>query len=110
MVHLQNNSQHFGTGNCSKLLNRGSLATDHFPSRHPPPDSLWNAGPPEPLLSDFLGDCAGRTVPCDLVGDIWGLKRERQSEEGNTTEFFTIEGNKIREVEVYFGAAPKEPA
>jgi hypothetical protein len=27
------------------------------------------------------------------------------------TEFFTIEGNKIREVEVYFGSAPtKEPA
>jgi ketosteroid isomerase-like protein len=25
-------------------------------------------------------------------------------------EFFTIEGNKIREVEVYFGSAPKEPA
>jgi hypothetical protein len=24
------------------------------------------------------------------------------------TEFFTIEGNKIREVEVYFGSAPKE--
>ena len=26
------------------------------------------------------------------------------------TEFFTIEGNKIKEVEVYFGSAPKEPA
>ena len=27
------------------------------------------------------------------------------------TEFFTVEGNKIREVEVYFGSAPtKEPA
>jgi len=24
-------------------------------------------------------------------------------------EFFTIEGNKIREVEVYFGSAPKQP-
>ena len=26
------------------------------------------------------------------------------------TEFFTIEGNKIKEVEVYFGSASKEPA
>jgi hypothetical protein len=26
------------------------------------------------------------------------------------TEFFTIEGNKIREVEVYFGSTPKTPA
>jgi hypothetical protein len=26
------------------------------------------------------------------------------------TEFFTIEGNKIKKVEVYFGSAPKEPA
>jgi hypothetical protein len=26
------------------------------------------------------------------------------------TEFFTIEGSKIREIEVYFGSAPKEPA
>jgi hypothetical protein len=24
-------------------------------------------------------------------------------------EFFTIEGNKIREVEVYFGSVPKQP-
>ena len=26
------------------------------------------------------------------------------------TEFFTIEGSKIKEIEVYFGSAPKEPA
>jgi SnoaL-like domain len=26
------------------------------------------------------------------------------------TEFFTIDGNKIRQVEVYFGSAPTEPA
>jgi len=26
------------------------------------------------------------------------------------TEFFTIEGNKIKEVEVYFGFVPQEPA
>jgi hypothetical protein len=27
-----------------------------------------------------------------------------------TRKFFTIEGNKIKEIEVYFGSAPKEPA
>jgi hypothetical protein len=25
------------------------------------------------------------------------------------TEFFTMEGSKIKEIEVYFGSAPKEP-
>jgi hypothetical protein len=32
----------------------------------------------------------------------WGNSRN--------TDSFTIEGNKIKEVEVYFGYAPKEPA
>ena len=33
-----------------------------------------------------------------------------KTEEGSArnTEFFTIEGNKIQEVQVYFGSAPKE--
>jgi hypothetical protein len=39
------------------------------------------------------------------------LRLQNQKAGGSlNTEFFTIEGNKIKEIEVYFGSAPKEPA
>ena len=34
----------------------------------------------------------------------------KSGDRSRNTEFFTIEGDKIKEVEVYFGSAPKEPA
>jgi ketosteroid isomerase-like protein len=36
--------------------------------------------------------------------------RTKTGDRSRNTEFFTIEGGKIRAVEVYFGSAPKEPA
>ena len=34
----------------------------------------------------------------------------KNGDRSRNTEFFIIEGDKIKEVEVYFGSAPKEPA
>jgi len=36
--------------------------------------------------------------------------KTRTGDRSRNTEFFIIEGDKIKEVEVYFGSAPKEPA
>jgi hypothetical protein len=47
------------------------------------------------------------------ISNAVGILYDRKTKTGGrsrNTEFFTIEGDKIREVEVYFGSAPKEPA
>src|ERR1035441_1789521 len=58
MVHLQDNFQHFGAGNCSKLLTPCSVATDHVPTDTPAANLLWNAVAisQESLLLNFLGN------------------------------------------------------
>jgi hypothetical protein len=39
---------------------------------------------------------------------VYECKTKKAAARG-TRKFFTIEGNKIKEIEVYFGSAPKEP-
>jgi hypothetical protein len=58
MVHLQNNFQYFGAGNCSKLLTSRSVETDHGPTNTPAANLPWNAGAisQESLLLSFLGN------------------------------------------------------